>query len=317
LTQPATRAGGDEVDDLAREDRADGLLRFARRAPEVRREDELGMRRSGESAGSGSVAKVSSAAPPRWPSSSRRSSAASSTSPPRAALMRYAPVLHRAQARFGQQVRRFLRARDVQRDDVGPREQLVERLQRHAALARGRRRQERIVGGHFHADALRLARDRAADAAEADDAELLAFEFEAGEAGLGPLPAFMPASARGMWRASANSSDSACSAAASVLPSGAFITAMPLAVAASTSMVSTPRPRGRSRAGARVFERRGGTWRGGRTSKASTSAMRGGELVGVLDGSEMATSQPARRNNCEAVFMDAIAGQHFHSHAPR
>ena len=37
----------------------------------------------------------------------------------------------------------------------------------------------------------------------------------------------MPASARGMWRASANSSEIACSAAASVLPSGAFITAMP------------------------------------------------------------------------------------------
>jgi hypothetical protein len=46
---------------------------------------------SGESAGSGSVAKTSSAAPPSRPASSAWASAASSITPPRAVLIRTAP----------------------------------------------------------------------------------------------------------------------------------------------------------------------------------------------------------------------------------
>ena len=100
----------------------------------------------------------------------------------------------------------------------------------------------------------------------------------------GHSPAFMPASARGMWRASANSSEIACSAAASVLPSGAFITAMPRAVAASTSMVSTPAParpitfRRRALASASAV-----TWRGRTHQHGVDVGERRGEIVGVLD----------------------------------
>ena len=43
------RAGGDEIDDLPREDRADRLLRFAGRCAEVRRQDQLGIARAAAS----------------------------------------------------------------------------------------------------------------------------------------------------------------------------------------------------------------------------------------------------------------------------
>ena len=49
-------------------------------------------------------------------------------------------------------------------------------------------------------------------------------------------------SARGMWRARDMSSAKACSAAAMVLPRGAFTTTMPRSVAASRSTLSTPVP---------------------------------------------------------------------------
>ena len=55
-------------------------------------------------------------------------------------------------------------------------------------------------------------------------------------------PRLSEASAAATRRASANISASVCSAAATALPPGAFTTTMPRAVAASTSMVSTPAP---------------------------------------------------------------------------
>ena len=55
-------------------------------------------------------------------------------------------------------------------------------------------------------------------------------------------PRRMDASACGMFRASDIISAKACSAAAIVLPVGALTTAMPISVAASMSMLSTPTP---------------------------------------------------------------------------
>ena len=56
------------------------------------------------------------------------------------------------------------------------------------------------------------------------------------------LPAWVERSASGIWRASAIISEMACSAVVMELPKGVFITMMPLAVAAFTSMLSTPMP---------------------------------------------------------------------------
>ncbi len=56
------------------------------------------------------------------------------------------------------------------------------------------------------------------------------------------LPAWVEASACGIWRASASIMVMACSAVVMELPNGVFITMMPLAVAAGISTLSTPMP---------------------------------------------------------------------------
>ena len=56
------------------------------------------------------------------------------------------------------------------------------------------------------------------------------------------LPAWVDWSASGISRASANSIAMACSAVVIELPNGVFMTTMPRAVAAGTSIVSTPIP---------------------------------------------------------------------------
>ena len=56
------------------------------------------------------------------------------------------------------------------------------------------------------------------------------------------LPACVERSASGIWRASANISEMACSAVVIELPNGVFITMMPFAVDALMSMLSTPMP---------------------------------------------------------------------------
>ncbi len=56
------------------------------------------------------------------------------------------------------------------------------------------------------------------------------------------LPAWVDWSAWGISRASANSIAIACSAVVIELPNGVFITTMPRAEAAGTSIVSTPIP---------------------------------------------------------------------------
>ena len=56
------------------------------------------------------------------------------------------------------------------------------------------------------------------------------------------LPAWVEASACGIWRASESSKVIACSAVVIELPNGVFITMMPFAVAAGMSTLSTPMP---------------------------------------------------------------------------
>ena len=56
------------------------------------------------------------------------------------------------------------------------------------------------------------------------------------------LPAWVEASAWGIWRASASIRVMACSAVVIELPNGVFITMMPFAVAAGMSTLSTPMP---------------------------------------------------------------------------
>ena len=56
------------------------------------------------------------------------------------------------------------------------------------------------------------------------------------------LPAWVEASAAGIWRASANIMAMACSAVVIELPKGVFITTTPAAVAAGMSTLSTPMP---------------------------------------------------------------------------
>jgi len=56
------------------------------------------------------------------------------------------------------------------------------------------------------------------------------------------LPAWVEASAAGIWRARANIMATACSAVVMEFPKGVFITTIPLEVAAGMSTLSTPIP---------------------------------------------------------------------------
>ena len=82
---------------------------------------------SGSSAGSGSGSVTSSPAPAISPSSSASRSATWSTTPPRAVLIKYAVCFIRANCGGADQVAGLVGQRRVQRDVVGPLEQLVQR----------------------------------------------------------------------------------------------------------------------------------------------------------------------------------------------
>ena len=94
---------------------------------------------------------------------------------------------HLAHLRLTDDVGGFLGTWNMQGDDVSPGQQLIERLHRHAHAAGSRSRQERIIRGHFHADAGGFARHRCPDTAQADDAQAFAFQFEAGQAVFRPF----------------------------------------------------------------------------------------------------------------------------------
>ena len=104
-----------------------------------------------------------------WPSAS----AASSTMPPRAQFTMRTPVLHARDALAADEAARLGGERRVDGDEVGAREQLVERHQLDAQARRGLRRDEGIEGDHLHAQPEGALGDDGADVAEADDAEHL------------------------------------------------------------------------------------------------------------------------------------------------
>ena len=87
------------------------------------------------------------------------------------------------------------------------------------------------------------------------------------------LPCFMARSAAGTARASASISAHACSATLMLLAPGALTTRMPRALAAATSMLSTPVPaRATMRRLGAAASRSGVTWVALRTIRASASA---------------------------------------------
>ncbi len=96
-------------------------------------------------------------------------------------------------------------------------------------------------------------------------------------------PRFKDASAAATRRARANISASECSAAATALPPGALTTTMPRAVAAATSMVSTPAP-------ARPITRKRGEWSRSRYIGSELS----GKTLGLI-GLGRVGSEVARR----------------------
>ena len=148
----------------------------------------FGASSSGDPVG-GSCSKTSMPAPPRWPD--RRASAtrglvddaaAGDVEDDRAGLQpgdRVAP----------DEPARRARQRDVDGDDVGPREQLVEADELDAVVGGLLRGDERVDpdDGHLHRPG--ADRDGLADLAEPDDAEGPAAQLEAGELGSLPLAA--------------------------------------------------------------------------------------------------------------------------------
>ena len=99
-----------------------------------------------------------------------------------------------------------------------------------------------VVGDDLHAERLGAPGHLAADVAEADDAQDLALQFVAQEFLLLPFARFRRGAAPGTERASERMKASVCSATATALPPGVFITTTPRAVAASQSTLSTPTP---------------------------------------------------------------------------
>ena len=134
---------------------------------------------SGESV-VGSVAKTSSAAPPRWPLSIALARASSSTMPPRAVLIEPRPLLHEPQLVLADQPFGLRGARKVDRDEVGLHQQRLERGHRVDAHLLGAIGADvRVEGDHAHAEPRRSLRHECSDATEPDEADRLAGELHA------------------------------------------------------------------------------------------------------------------------------------------
>jgi hypothetical protein len=100
-----------------------------------------------------------------------------------------------------------------------------------------------------------------------------------------------------------------------VLPSGAFITAMPRAWRLDVDRVDARAGTADHAQAARCSSAAAGTGVAERTSKASTSRWRR-RVRRVLDRFGDGDVPAGEAEQGETVFMDAIASQHFHSHAP-
>ena len=169
----------------------------------------LSSRASGSPAFSGSLWNTSRPAWRIWPLFSASISAASSTSAPRAVLIRIDAGLHPRDARLVEEAAGLVVEREVERDDVGVLQQVVELDHRDRRAGRA----GAVPGDHLHAHALGDARHLGADAAEPDDAERLAEHLHA-FAAAAQVPARMLRSMRARSRQAAIISAMVCSATA-------------------------------------------------------------------------------------------------------
>ena len=232
-----------------------------------------------------------------------RRSAASSISSPRAVLMMPDARLAAREPRVVEQVLRFRRRRQVQRQVVGRRAQLVERQQLDAEAGRDLRRDVRIV------------RDDRACRTRARAAPL------PGRCGRGrrcrascraarcretaSSPTCRPSSRdrrRAPMRASASISAQACSATLMLLAPGALTTRMPRALAAATSTLSTPVPARRDDPQAAAPRRAAprSTFVALRTSSASASARSAASAAGCAPGARIDVPAASARSSSSA-----------------
>ena len=161
-------------------DRVAGLvLGLAGAGAEVRRDDDRRRARTAATRSSARSSNTSRAAPAMTPSRMASASAASSTMPPRATLMTRSVGLALSSRSRPMRPVGLRRLRQVDGEEVGLGDDLVERQQLDAELAGPLGRHERVVGDEAHAEAAGPVGDELADAAEADDAERLVGQLDA------------------------------------------------------------------------------------------------------------------------------------------
>ena len=235
---PRKQIVGHLLGDLQR----DVLLRFRGRGAEMRRADHVGRPNSGSSV-AGSSTNTSNAAPATCPELSASTSAASSTRPPRAQLIDAHALLHLGERLGVDDVAGLVGERRVQRDEIGAAQQLVELdlldAEVHARARRtgtDRRRSPSSSGRCARSATIEPILPQPMTPSVLPEISTPMKRF------FSHLPAWVEASASGIWRASASISVIACSAVVIELPNGVFITMMPRAVAAGMSTLSTPMP---------------------------------------------------------------------------
>ena len=195
--------------------------------------------------------------------------------------------------------------RHVQADDVGARDQFVERDRSTPAAgidADRRRRASDRRRSTAHAEPLRQLRRQPADRAEADHAERLAGDLAAfRQRAARPARRRRPRRSTGRRRAAAASPRrSTYSATASALAPVAGMTAMPRAAQASTSMLSRPTPsRPTTRSGRAAASSAPCTWVRLRTINASAGRGASAQTRRVVDQRRRRSAprapRPARR----------------------
>ena len=142
---------------------------------------------SGESV-HGSVTNTSMPAPATWPLARASASACSSTSPPRAAFTMRTPRLHRASCSAPIRPSVSGRLGQVDRDEVALAQQLLEADQLDAELRRAGRREVGVVRDQPGAEGTHPLGEQHADATEADHADGLVGDLDAGPLRALPLP---------------------------------------------------------------------------------------------------------------------------------
>ena len=151
---------------------------------------------------------------------------------------------HQPQLSFADRVTGLFRERHVDRDEIGPREQLVEADFLDAVLGHDARIDSRVAGDDVHFEPGDLSGDQAGDAAEANAGRTSGQRGASlARPGIGPrLPAGRAASCRAICRITANNRPMACSATWCIVASGVLATTMPSRVASATGMLSVPVP---------------------------------------------------------------------------